>query len=315
MPPDPSIELVATESQRAPPWVVTFADLMALLMCFFVLLLSFSSMDAAKYKRIAESMHRAFGTASGEGAPLSRDVLGADLDRAEVTEPMPVAPARVSASAIDGFDEDAARQAVIDAFGALVEQTRADATSLATALSREIAAGVLEVETHGRSIVLRVKEHGSFPPGSAALTGDFKPVLKIVRGVLKNPRGRIVVEGHTDDVPLATGQFGSNLDLSSARAVSVAHGLIEDGGVDASRFTVVGYGDTRPLRPNDSVEARAMNRRVDVVVEQGIDDDVGRTLDAFRQRAPEAFEEVRIELLRRFELDPIDLYAGANARP
>ncbi len=314
MPPDPPIETVASEPNRAPPWVVTFADLMALLMCFFVLLLSFSSMDAAKYKRIAESMHRAFGTASHEGAPLDLDVQdGDDSEHAALTEAAPTQPS--SPPEVDGFEEDAARAQLIDAVAALVEQTRADATSLATALSREIAAGVLEVETHGRGIVLRVKEHGSFPPGSAALSGDFKPVLKIVRGVLKNTHGRIVVEGHTDDVPLSVGQFGSNLDLSSARAVSVAHELIADGGVDSSRFTVVGYGDTRPLRPNDSEEGRAKNRRVDVVIEQGIEGEVAHALDALRQRTPETFERVRIELMRRFELDPADLYGGSTARP
>ena len=152
----------------------------------------------------------------------------------------------------------------------LVGETEHDAVTLATALSKEIAAGVLEVETNGRRIVLRVKEHGSFASGSASLTKDFKPVLKIIRGVLKDTKGQIAVEGHTDDVPITTTAFHSNLELSTSRAISVAHGLFEDGSLDQRRFTVAGYADSRPLVPNDTSEGRVKNRRVEVVIDQGL---------------------------------------------
>ena len=91
------------------------------------------------------------------------------------------------------------------------------AIKLATALSKEIAAGVLEVETVGRQITVRVKEHGRFPSGSADLSANFKPVLRIIQDVLRKTDGRIVVEGHSDDVPISTTRFCSNWALSSAR--------------------------------------------------------------------------------------------------
>ncbi len=178
----------------------------------------------------------------------------------------------------------AAQDVVIDKVAGLVAQTEGDAVVLATALSKEIAAGVLEVETNGRKIVLRVKEHGSFPSGSASLTSDFKPVLKIIRGVLKDTQGRFDVEGHTDDVPIATSQFNSNLELSSSRAISVAHGLFEDGAIDERRFTVAGYADSRPLVPNDTAEGRARNRRIEIVIRQGLGNEVKSDLDALRQQ-------------------------------
>jgi len=193
-----------------------------------------------------------------------------------------------------------ARNAAIEKVVALVRQTERDSVALASALSKEIAAGVIEIETNGRTIMLRVKDRGSFESGSASLTSDLKPVLKIVRGALKNTSGTIRVEGHTDDVPVRSAQFGSNLALSSARAVAVAQALFQDGSIDESRFTAIGYAATRPLVPNDSTEARARNRRVEIVIEQGLDDDVRRDLDAIRRSDSEGFQRVRIELMRRF---------------
>jgi len=197
-------------------------------------------------------------------------------------------------------ERTAARNAAVEKVVALVKQTERDSVALASALSKEIAAGVIEIETNGRTIVLRVKDRGSFESGAASLTSDFKPVLKIVRGALKNTSGTIRVEGHTDDVPVRSAQFGSNLALSSARAVAVAQALFQDGSVDESRFTAIGYAATRPLVPNDSNEARARNRRVEIVIEQGLDDEVKRDLDAIRRSDSEGFQRVRIELMRRF---------------
>src|SRR5690625_5512884 len=84
--------------------------------------------------------------------------------------------------------------------------------------------------------------------------------------------GRIQVQGHTDSLPIRTGRFRSNWDLSSARAVSVAHELMRGGYLDEHRFQVTGLADTRPLAPNDTADGRARNRRVEVVIQQELDD-------------------------------------------
>lgn len=296
--------------QRAPGWIVTFADLMALLMCFFVLLLSYSSMDVEKYKRIASSMREAFGARaplSSADANLANGFVKAPEAQPSDTAVVRAAPVPDEAAVQAQAQRKEAEQAVIDNVAGLVGQTEHDAITLATALSKEIAAGVLEVETNGRKIVLRVKEHGSFPSGSALLTSDFKPVLKIIRGVLKDTKGRIYVEGHTDDVPITTSQFRSNLELSTSRAISVAHGLFEDGALDERRFTVTGYADSRPLVANDTPEGRARNRRIEVVIRQGLGDGIKNDLDALHRSDPEGFDRVRTELMSRFNLEPGDV--------
>ncbi len=307
------VEAKPEVEERSAGWIVTFADLMALLMCFFVLLLSFSSMDAEKYKRIAETMRNTFGVQ----APMRFDASSANGSMEVQATPPPVATAPGPATAcpapeVTSNEPDAAEreaeQHIVDEVAALVGATEHDAVALATALSKEIAAGVLEVETNGRRIVLRVKEHGSFPSGSASLTSDFKPVLRIIRGVLKDTSGEISVEGHTDDVPISTSAFHSNLELSTSRAISVAHGLFEDGALDQRRFTVAGYADSRPLVPNDTSEGRIKNRRVEVVVEQGLGADVKHDLDALRGSDAEGFDRVRTELVRRFNLKPDEVY-------
>jgi chemotaxis protein MotB len=286
---------------------------MALLMCFFVLLLSFSSMDAEKYKRIAETMRSAFGTRMPmqfDGTDPSGFVEGQSMQAPNAAPPQPAAacpPVETAATRADDVEREA-EQRIIGEVATLVGQTEHDALALATALSKEIAAGVLEVETNGRRIVLRVKEHGSFPSGSASLTNDINPVLKIIRGVLKETGGQIAVEGHTDDVPISTPAFHSNLELSTSRAISVAHGLFEDGALDPRRFTVAGYADSRPLVPNSTIEGRIRNRRVEVVVEQGLGADVKRDLDALRGSDAEGFDRVRTELVRRFNLRPDEVY-------
>jgi chemotaxis protein MotB len=215
---------------------------------------------------------------------------------------VPSEAASCTTQAIDAraAERTAARTAAIEKIASLVRETERDSVTLATTLSKEIAAGVIEIETNGRTIALRVKDRGSFESGSASLTRDFKPVLKIIRGALKNTSGTIRVEGHTDDMPVTGSQFGSNLALSSARAVAVAQALFQDSTIDESRFTVIGYAATRPLVTNDSPEARARNRRVEIVIQQGLNDDVKHDLDAIRRNDSEGFQRVRIELMRRF---------------
>ncbi|MEZ5560185.1 MAG: flagellar motor protein MotB [Pseudomonadales bacterium] len=307
-------------------WLATFADLMSLLMCFFVLLLSFSEMDVLKFKRLAGSMREAFGVQAqlrANDVPKGTSIIAQDFSPGR-PEPTPlneiwqkttdearnsldVACQDMGASN-SGERGDAQKMVVVDKVRDLVGETEQDAIELATALSKEIAAGVLEVETRGRQIIIRVKEHGSFPSGSAELSSDFRPVLRIIQDVLKDMDGRIVVEGHSDNVPINTPQYRSNWALSSARAVSVAHGLFGDGRLDQSRFTITGYADTRPLVSNETAAGRARNRRVEIVVQQGLGDDVQQQLEVLRAEDPTTYEAVRRELIDRFELKPEEIF-------
>jgi chemotaxis protein MotB len=106
----------------------------------------------------------------------------------------------------------------------------------------------------------------TFPSGSAELLDEFSPLITKIRGLLKETEGHIYVAGHTDNVPIATSRYRSNWELSSARAVSVVHKLIETGEIPPNRIHVQGHGDTQPLHANDSHKHRALNRRVEIVV-------------------------------------------------
>ena len=197
---------------------------------------------------------------------------------------------------------------VVDKIKDLVGDTEKDAIEMAQSLSKEIAAGVLEIATAGRTITVRIKEHGNFSSGSAELSGQFKPVLKIIRQQLRDIEGRIIVEGHTDPDPIATSRFRSNWALSSARAVTVAHGLFEDPEIDQERFTITGYADTKPLVSNTTAAGKARNRRVEVVVHQGLDAEVRGDLEILKTEFPNTYENVRRELIQTFELSPEEIF-------
>lgn len=307
-------------------WIMTFADLMSLLMCFFVLLLSFSEMDVLKFKRLAGSMSQAFGVQQKievNDPPKGTSIIAQEFSPG-TPRPTPLneiwqkttdesrnsldVACQDMGSSNSGESGDAQQMVVVDKIQDLVGETEQDAINLATALSKEIAAGVLEIETAGRRIVIRIKEHGSFPSGSAELSRDFRPVLKIIRQQLRDIDGRIIVEGHTDNDPISTARFRSNWALSSARAVSVAHGLFEDPELDQARFTITGFADTKPLVSNANAAGKARNRRVEVVIQQGLDAQVKDDLEVLKNDFPAAYENVRQELLQRFELSPEEIF-------
>jgi chemotaxis protein MotB len=307
-------------------WIMTFADLMSLLMCFFVLLLSFSEMDVLKFKRLAGSMHQAFGVQQQlrvDDPPKGTSIIAQEFSPGR-PDPTPLneiwqkttdesknsldVACQDLGSSNSGERGDSQKKIMIDKVQDLIGETEQDAIDLATALSKEIAAGVLEVETSGRDIIVRVKEHGSFESGSDALSDNFKPVLRIIQDVLRETDGTIQVDGHTDDVPISTARFRSNWALSSARAVSVAHGLFGDGTLSEDRFNVAGYADTRPLVSNSTAAGRARNRRVEIVIHQGLGEEVQKELDVLRADDPVLYEQVRKELTERFDLSPDEIF-------
>lgn len=276
-----------------PAWVMTFADLMSLLMCFFVLLLSFSELDVVKYKQIAGSMQNAFGVQreiNVKDVPKGTSIIAQEFSPGR-PDPTPLNEVRQkttddSLSTLDVTPGDDSRQQsedektmteeeieekLKDYERELLKKTQAQAFELAAALREEILTGQLEIETIGKRIIIRVKEKNSFPSGSATLNEDFEPVMDKVREALVDTEGQITVSGHTDNLPIYTDRFRSNWELSSARAVSVAHELLIDGDIDAQRFLVVGHADTKPLVDNETPENRARNRRVEIELRQAED--------------------------------------------
>ena len=265
------------EEEDGGGWIMTFADLMSLLMCFFVLLLSFAELDLLKFKAIAGSMKLAFGVQRQVKAP---DVpMGTSLIKKEFSpgKPEPTIVSRVEQTTSDPNKQtlelsdtlrDPGPGGDVGEQSEEFEQTKKDAQKLVEAFKEEVDAGMLQIETRGFSIIIRIREKASFPSGRAKFHPAFIPVIEKMRESLADVKGKIVVAGHTDDVPIKTARFRSNWDLSAARAVSVLHELIRDDGLAPERLIAEGHGEAHPLVANDTPENRAINRRVELVIVQ-----------------------------------------------
>ncbi|OZG71970.1 flagellar motor protein MotB [Hahella sp. CCB-MM4] len=297
-----------------PAWMATFADLMSLLMCFFVLLLSFSEMDVLKFKRLAGSMREAFGVQNVinvTAIPKGTSVIAQEFSPGK-PDPSPIQTVMQQTTITDLpnleqiCDEEVEKalkeecpkvqgqelsDIVLEKIKMLVEETENDAITMASALEQEVRNNQVEVETRGRKIVIRVQEKGSFESGSADLNPEFYPVIDKLVDLLAEMEGSVSVEGHSDSIPIHTARFRSNWDLSAQRALEVAHALFESGQLDQSRFNVGGYADTRPLVPNDSPENRARNRRVEIILQQPLDEQTKEEIRQAREAAPGVIPE------------------------
>ncbi|GGY47363.1 flagellar motor protein MotB [Bacterioplanes sanyensis] len=301
-------------------WVMTFADLMSLLMCFFVLLLSFSEMEAMKFKRLAGELRNAFGVQTiinASDPPKGTSVIARHFSPS-IPEPTPINEIRQKTSDItksslevlcqdeitqqqerQGDQGEMTREIVVPQEQISNEEVEQEAMQMAKELESEIARGQVEIETSGKKIIIRIQQRGVFRSGSDFIEDRFLPVIDKIREVLVTVPGRISVEGHTDDIPISGGPFRTNWSLSTARAAAFAEELFIAPELDASRFQIVGHADKQPLVENLDAESRARNRRVEIVIlrsKPGDDDNVPeiepedeRVEDAVNAR-PEDFE-------------------------
>lgn len=284
-----------------PAWLATFGDLMSLLMCFFVLLLSFSEMDVLKFKQLAGSMREAFGVQNQikvEDIPKGTSIIAQEFSpgrpeptplnevrQMTVNNDMNTLDIRSKEGESDSPDQEKGEQ---DALEKQQEQeAQEEAVEFAAALAQEIGEGSVEVETDGKKIIIRIKEKGSFDSGSAELKFESIPVLAKIRDVLINVQGNVAIEGHSDNIPYAGRRFESNWDLSVARALAVAHELFGDPRIDQTRFKVLGLADTKPLVPNSSRANRVKNRRVEIIVQKGKDKELTDKIEARKEGDPD----------------------------
>jgi len=151
------------------------------------------------------------------------------------------------------------------------KDTDEQARRLRLALQKEIRNGDIAVKTEGMKVIIHILEKASFDSGDSEVKGPFVPVLQNIARLLDDNNGSIVVSGHTDDIPISNERFRSNWELSTSRAVSVAHVLLSASNIADERFVVTGHAATRPIAENDSVENRAKNRRVDISIIRGQD--------------------------------------------
>lgn len=289
-----------------PAYMGTFADLMSLLMCFFVLLLSFSEMDVLKFKQLAGSMDYAFGVQNKievkdipkgtsvialefrPGRPDPTPIENINQQTAEITEQSLEFQAGEEDSSggrlrqrgterggrTPANEEQKAEAAQEQAQAQAQQQAQQEKTNeltkqLAAKLEPQIKSGAIELETLGQQITIRIREKGSFSSGSAFLQPQFRPIVQKIADLLKDVPGEITVTGHSDDLSISSELFSSNWELSAQRAVAVAHEMIKVPGFEQNRLAVIGRGPSMPLKPEHTEEARRYNRRVEISIMQG----------------------------------------------
>lgn len=222
-------------------WLATFSDTMTLLLTFFILLYSFSSVDSDKLRKISaafDSILRGqkgsaafdFNMKSGElpiiGENTEEVVIPIEKENGEVTMYMRVKE--------------------------FIEKNNMEAT--------------VEIREDTRGIIIQLRDNVLFESGSASIKNGSKDILEKISVLVSTFPNDIVVEGHTDNVPISNYKYESNWELSTARAVSVLRFFVETKKQNPLRFTAAGYGEFRPVAPNDSDSGRAMNRRVNILI-------------------------------------------------
>jgi chemotaxis protein MotB len=256
-------------------WAIPYADLLTLLLAFFVVMYAISSVNAGKYRVLSDSLFAAF-----RGAPRSLQPVqvgdkqvgtGADLNSTVVQQsqlegkaqariaPVPVSyGAKPSGDALSPVKLPPQAAAAAQALSRLADQ-------IAQAMNQLVQKDLVTIRRSDFWIEVEMKTDILFPSGSARLADSAMSILEQLGGVLAPFPNPIRVEGHTDNKPIKTALFSSNWELSAARAGSVVR-VLANHGVDPGRLAVIGYGEQRPLKANDTPENRNSNRRVVVVI-------------------------------------------------
>ena len=239
------------EEDRSGGWLVTYADLMTLLLTFFILLFSISSMNLQKFKKALSSIQVSLGESTPSVGLLKL------IDEEEQPDTLSVSPS-----------EDAATKkkiALEDIIGLKSKDIYRDVQHFVQKqrLSDHIVASI-----EGSKVIIRITGKILFPSGLADLNPQAGPILDDIAAIAKRyPEHHVRIEGHSDNIPISTEQFPSNWELSAVRATTVLRYLIGRG-INPHRLTATGYGALFPLLPNTTDTNRARNRRVEFVLEK-----------------------------------------------
>lgn len=255
------------EHENHERWMVSYADFLTLLFAFFVVMYAISSVNEGKYRVLSESIVSAFRNESVSSGGQSIVVIQASSSQPKQVEP--------------NKTQDLAKQRQR-------EKMRNVAKDILEVLAPLVQQGKVRVLETTRGVTIEINDSILFSPGQAQLHPTSVKAMQAVAEVLAASDFPIIIEGHTDNVPINTLQFPSNWELSAVRATTVLR-LFADAGVGAERLTAIGYGETRPVEPNLLAEGRARNRRVTIMIESVVPEK-GREvrLDAGPADAPAA---------------------------
>jgi chemotaxis protein MotB len=226
----------------APMWMTTFSDMVTLLLAFFVMLLSFSSIQESKFQEAVHSLKGAFGVMVSPASVIQQPEVV--LPRADTNE---------------------------------WQQMLYEIQQMRMILAEEELADEVRLSMEKDGISIQISTPFLFQPASDALRDRSKPILERLATALGRLSSEIRVEGHTDNVPISSDEFPSNWELSTARALSVVK-YFQRSGLAPERLAAVGFGEFRPIAPNDSETGRRENRRVEILVRR--DSELASSLQA-----------------------------------
>jgi chemotaxis protein MotB len=215
-------------------WLLTYADLITLLLAFFIILYVFSKQDSKKYEAMTMQLKAIFSGGSGvvnEGGRTGAQVLEGNIE----------GPSNIE----------------------IRRQLEEQINGISQAVGQE---NNISVITDERGIVIRIMDKAFYDTGKADLKDKARVTLDRIAPVIKSLTNEIRIEGHTDNVPISTAEFKSNWELSVRRATEVIRYLVEKGGLSPRRISAAGYGEYRPVAANNSDVNRAMNRRIEMIV-------------------------------------------------
>lgn len=227
------------EDEDEATWLVTYADLMTLLLVFFIIMYAISSINLIKFRSTLASIQFSSGQ-TNSGIGLLEIVKPEQLDK------------KVSLADLTGLKSR--EKEMLGDIDDLIQKKQ-----LGKHIIAKISEGKIYIQIRGKVL---------FDSGAAQLNDDAKPILDKIVGIIQDyEEFNVNIKGHTDNTPISTAQFASNWELSAIRATTVLKYLI-DGEVNPMRLTATGYGDLLPLVTNNSAENRATNRRVEFVLER-----------------------------------------------
>lgn len=221
------------EHENAERWLLTYADLITLLLAFFIVMYSMSKVDAKKFGAVAQALQAVL---HGKGVEMLKGQGNLVLAPPEAGGPMKIGDLKLLQAKINKIAKD-------------------------MGLKDKISA-----DMDGRGLVIRISESAFFDQGSADLKPEAMTVLDALSVILKSVPNHIRFEGHTDNLPISTPKFPSNWELSVSRATTCVRYLIEHHEFPPDKISALGYSEYRPIASNSTFEGRAKNRRVDIVV-------------------------------------------------
>ncbi len=272
-------------------WAIPYGDLITLLLAFFVVMYSISSVNEGKYRVLSDALSEAFG-----GTPKSlKPIQIGDVPQRGATrgDSVSLVESRASEQSVGGTMRELQNPAVYPSleqhpapaqqanasgatgYEASPPQTKGNANTgdlksigdqIQQALGEMIKSKLVILHRTSTALEVEIATDILFPSGSSAIAEGAKPILGKVAGILKKFPNSLRIEGYTDNQPIHTFTYPSNWELSASRAATVVH-LFQDQGVDPSKMTVAGFGEFRPVGTNDTAEGRNHNRRVIVVIQ------------------------------------------------